>query len=473
MEKKNEWRLSPLDGSRNVSVLPGRGNKIAVASMESQDAMRGFDISLAHLSEVAFWRSSDRKNPEDFVRAICGSILYGPETLVVMESTANGTGNYFHREWLRSVRGDGDKIPVFVAWHEIELYSLEVNDAWKLWEEMDDYERNLWEEGLTLEQINWYHNKRKEYASHRQMMAEFPSNATEAFVHSESNVFAMEHIDALRSNVCPEIATGELEGDSATGPGALTGLRFRDDSNGCLRIWEFPDNDESSALDQRYVVGVDIGGVSAGADWSVISVMDCGITSTFKPRIVATWRGHIDHDLLAWKCASIAKWYCNGLLVIESNTLEQEKTQGDPTGYILEKVGEYYPNLYYRREGSGRGSAKPGFHVNRSSKTHIVTSLIAAVREGAYVERDEMACDELSQYEHKANGGFGARDGCHDDVLMTRALILGTLSSRCVTDRAEVRKFVERQRPWLHASRHERDIEEPRNINPRNLVVTD
>ena len=103
-----------------------------------------------------------------------------PETVVVLESTANGVGDFFHDEWMRTQQGRSDKEPVFVPWHEIALYSMPLDDAAALWEQMDDYERQLWDDGCTLEQINWYHSKRREYRSQQLMMAEYPGSATEA-----------------------------------------------------------------------------------------------------------------------------------------------------------------------------------------------------------------------------------------------------------------------------------------------------
>jgi hypothetical protein len=39
-----------------------------------------------------------------------------------------------------------------------------------------------------------------------------------------------------------------------------------------------------------------------------------------------------------------------------------------------------------------------------------------------YVERDERCLDEYKTYERKQNGAFGAIEGKHDDLLMTRAI---------------------------------------------------
>ena len=45
-------------------------------------------------------------------------------TMILFESTANGTGNFFHREYEAARRGESQFRPLFVAWYEIEQYSL-------------------------------------------------------------------------------------------------------------------------------------------------------------------------------------------------------------------------------------------------------------------------------------------------------------------------------------------------------------
>lgn len=55
---------------------------------------------------------------------------------------------------------------------------------------------------------------------------------------------------------------------------------------------------------------------------------------------MAQWRGHIDHDLLAWKSAQIAAYYQNALLVIESNTFETEHDDSEHSAYILDTLSD-------------------------------------------------------------------------------------------------------------------------------------
>ena len=416
-------KLSRYQGQELIREIAGRDCRITLGSSESQDSIRGADYAMAHLSEVAFWKDTPKSTPGEFVRSICGAIALAPDTLIVMESTANGVGNYFHTEWLRSERGESDKVAIFVPWYEIDIYRMEAPDYRAVWEGMDPYERQLWDSlELTLEQIAWYQLRRREYADHAAMMAEFPTTAEEAFTNTGSNVFNPEGVTRLREGCRPPLVRGELRSPSGrcVGPRSLEGLVLAPCSDGALQVWEMP------RKGARYVAAVDVGGRSRNADWSVVAVMRLDRV----PEVVAQWRGHIDHDLLTWKAAAIGRFYNRALLVFESNTLESGDIHDDGSGgapaqgaYILHELFRHYPELYYRLSPEG-GSARPGFHTNRSTKQMIITELVAAVRDGGYTERDPMACDELTVYARRQNGSYGARAGFHDDILMTRAIAL-------------------------------------------------
>jgi hypothetical protein len=144
--------------------------------------------------------------------------------------------------------------------------------------------------------------------------------------------------------------------------------------------------------------------------------------------VVAQWRGHIDHDLLAEKSRQIATYYNEALLVIESNTLETEAgVSCDSNMFILNRLAERYSNVYRRvtyDTQTHRRTSRIGFHTNRATKAMLITGLIEAVREGGYIEHDAEACNELATYEQQQNGTFAAKLGYHDDILMTRAIAL-------------------------------------------------
>lgn len=426
-----EPRFRSYERSVNMREIAGRGCRVTVGSAESQEAVRGSDYSMAHLSETAFWPSTPKSSPADFIRAVCGAIALVPDTLIVMESTANGTGSYFHSEWLRCSSGAGDKRAVFVAWYEIEIYRLEPPDPGALAASLTAYERGLWELGLCLDQIYWYRCKLREYSDPRQMMAEFPTSDLEAFLNTGSSVFSPAAVERLRGG-CIAGARGEI------GAGG-----FAADPTGGLTLWRDAEEDE------RYVVAVDIGGRTAKADWSVIAVVRRPSLRYDVPEVVAQWRGHIDHDMLVERAEGIARHYNRGLLIIESNTLETEAGD-DANLFVLSRLAARYGNVYRRRSLDRSGAppgSRPGFHTNRATKAYIINELVEAVRKGAYVERDHEACNELMSYEHRPNGTYAARAGCHDDIVMTRALALHALNETAVAPSA-LQPLPPRRRLW-------------------------
>lgn len=415
-----------LRTSRGILQLEGRDNRVYIAASTNPNAIRGVDASLVHLTEAAYWKASRLKDPWDAVRAIYCSVAMAPMTMIVIESTADGVGSFFHDEWLRAENGLSGKHGVFVPWHEISSYTLPFpskREAEELWGKLDPYELALWDEtGLTLEQIHWYWRRRREMKEHSKMKSEFPTTPIEAFTSVSSTVFSPEKTALLRQGCRQPVAWGGFSSISGKihGPECLKGVEFRHDPRGLTHIWSFPEKEA------RYVVAVDIGGLGVKADWSVITVM----RNATIPEVVAQWRGHIDHDLLAWQGAMTATYYNNAILVFESNTLESESSGSTEGVYrqgalILHELYRHYRNLYRRKAPAGGKTARiPGFHTNRQTKQMIITQLIAAVRDGGYIERSSEAVDELDCYERLPNGNYAARAGRHDDLLMTRAIAL-------------------------------------------------
>ena len=406
LEDGKRLEFKTFEGNANAKIITGRDCLVLLGTAQTDDVVRGYDIAMAHLSEVAFWPTSTMRNPEDVMRSIDGSLLVGGLTVEVLESTANGIGTYFHNEWVHSVNGESDKLAVFVPWTEIEIYRLPVDEAEipQLWASLDDYERELWNNGCTLEMIKWYHEKRKSYLSHEKMMAEFPTSASEAFCTTGRCVFSLTRLDEMRKHCCAPLKVGEVK---------LVGgkVKIVKEGEARLKVWKMP---MKNLPESRYVVGVDIGGRSEGADYSVISVIDC---SERVCETVAQWRGHIDHDLLIEKAILLATFYNYALLAVESNTLETHASDGK-SAFLLEQLKKNYRNVYRRKHG------KLGFQTNVLSKRQLVNNFVTMVREGLLIEHDSDAIDEMSWYEEKVGGGFGGIKGKHDDIVMSRGIAL-------------------------------------------------
>lgn len=444
-----ESKMVNVGQTGDYKKIPQRDCTITIASYEAPDALRGDAYALVHCSEVGLWSPTEQKSPDLVVRSACSGILLEPYTMIIYESTANGTGNFFYNEYHAARDGQSQFRPLFISWFDIDIYQLPLTPdeerelAEWLWtnrkgtatstkrEEPGSYLWWLWEQGATLQGIKWYIAERAGKDSHAVMAAEYPTDDIEAFVHSGTMIFDRNRVETLRPACRPPLTVGEVSGDADSGAPALRNLRFNDDSQGLLWVWQHPEIDPAEKVLNRYLTVVDIGGRSHKADWSVIAVFDrIFMADGGKPELVAQWRGHIDHDLLAWKAAQIAAYYDNSLLVIESNTLETKDREraldGDQSQFILNQIGDIYPNLYMRSapedniiDGAPR---KYGFHTNVNTKPMIISTLIRAVREGSYIERDDRCLFEFLKYEKKQNGSFGAIKGEHDDLLMTRAI---------------------------------------------------
>lgn len=443
---ENESKFVGVGKSGAIHRVPQRNCKIKLGTAERPDSCRGGDYNLVHCSEVGIWKKTDGKSPEDIVRSACSGILLEPYTMIVYESTANGTGNFFQREYDAAKRGQSQFEALFVSWFDIDQYSMEIENveefATNLWlnrnnenansnrEESGRYLWWLWEKGATLEAINWYIQERSKYNDHGQMASEYPSDDVEAFVHSGARVFDRYKVELLRGACKAPKYIGDVYGDADTGEDCLKNLRFSEDRQGLLWVWSLPEIDENVKVVNRYLAIVDIGGRSKKADWSVITVIDrMFMIEGGKPAIVAQWYGHIDMDLLAWKSAQIAAFYDNALLVIESNTAEtkdrERNVDGDQSAYILNQIKGVYDNLYARKQSEEdikqKAPRKLGFHTNTRTKPMIISTLVKMVRESGYVERDERCLDEYLTYEKKGSV-YAAIAGKHDDLLMTRAI---------------------------------------------------
>lgn len=145
---------------------------------------RSSTIQLFHGSEVAFWPHADT-HAVGVMQAIPDSD--GSE--VLLESTANGLGNFFHQQWKAAEAGQSDYLPIFVPWCWQDEYVRAVPDDF---EHTDDEREIQRQHGLADEQIVWRRHKIIELSAGgvnglTQFKQEYPMNAAEAFQMSGEN----------------------------------------------------------------------------------------------------------------------------------------------------------------------------------------------------------------------------------------------------------------------------------------------
>lgn len=160
------------------------GYKIGTA--ENKDTGRSSTIQLFHGSEVAFW-SNASEHAKGIFQAVPGEI----GTEIILESTANGVGNFFHQKWQDAEAGISDFIAIFVPWFWQEEYVKAVPEDFKL----EPHEQELKDVyGLSDEQIVWRRYKIIDLSVNGQngeksFMQEYPCNPNEAFQLTGENTF--------------------------------------------------------------------------------------------------------------------------------------------------------------------------------------------------------------------------------------------------------------------------------------------
>lgn len=88
-----------------------------VSTAGSKGAGRSATLSNVHGSEVAFW-----ENGNDHLSGLLQAVPLAPGTEVILESTAKGVGNIFHKQWQMAVAGTSDFRAIFIPWFIQEEY---------------------------------------------------------------------------------------------------------------------------------------------------------------------------------------------------------------------------------------------------------------------------------------------------------------------------------------------------------------
>lgn len=479
--KGRRLKSAPFKGSTADFIVKTNTGEVVrdsittVASYENYDASRSANLKMAHLSEVAYWKETEQKKPEGVLSSLNGTIGNKPDTMIVMESSGRVVGDFFYNMYQEA---KDPNIPsawlaLFVPFFFIELYRQEFNPKyqdifknhtpWKKVEEDKEYMPRalefakwlydnkdnpnnpegyresgkffwqLWLKGASFEAINWYRNKRNEFRTHSYFATEFPGDDVECFMAAGNLIFDKYCVEAMQQKMKKApIFVGNIEGAEDKGLRAIRTARLVDrlDDGQQLKIWQHPD---CLKVKYRYVVSVDIGGRSRTSDFTVMTVIDrFPMMFGGKPRVVARWRGHIRHDLLAWKAAQLAHYYGDAELVIEKNTADTKKEmideEGNHFGTIIDEIADYYPNLYIGRTEVDKVTQKItnvyGFHTNTLTKVQVIDNYVEYVEDELYEEPDEQAYRELFIYERKEDGTMGNVDGKdnHDDIVMSTGI---------------------------------------------------
>jgi len=174
--------VRPSTGAANAKELYfdklDSGYKVGTAG--TRGVGRSSTIQLFHGSEVAFW-----PHAETHAAGVLQAVPDEDGTEVILETTANGVGNFYHLKWQDAENGIGDFIAIFVPWYWQDEYRKSA-DGVVLSDDEVEYQEAY---GLDLEQMAWRRNKIAELKDPVLFKQEYPATAAEAFQMSGHDSF--------------------------------------------------------------------------------------------------------------------------------------------------------------------------------------------------------------------------------------------------------------------------------------------
>lgn len=380
---RTELSFDILDSSLRIATAGGRG------------VARGETLTVAHLSEVAFWPPAfAATNFNGLIQAVPDE----PGTAVFLESTAQGMTGKFREAWVGATNGSTGYMPFFSPWFESPEYYTEPDaDFLPTHEELELIK--LYE--LTPGQLTW---RRRKIATsgHELFMQEYPATPDEAFISTGRPVFNPDYLQQrLRSPVEP-IARMAVE-NIGSNIGSLV-----EHPRGELLVYRELDSKET------YVIGADVGMGLRGGDSSCAQVLDSQL------RQVAVWRGSVHPDYFGKVLATLGYHYHSALIAPERNN------HGLVTCITLRDLE--YPYLYTDvAEGTldaNKDTINLGFFTSERTKPLIIDKLRSSDREREVEIYDTTTLNEMLSYVVTESGKMEAEQGAHDDTVMALAIAL-------------------------------------------------
>lgn len=215
-------QVSTSNAKELIFGLLDSGYKLGTA--ENKAVGRSATIQLLHGSECAFWN-----NASEHAKGIMQAVPSAPGTEIILESTANGVGNYFHQMWQSAEAGQSDFRAIFVPWFWQDEYRAEVPDGFSLTEQ----EQELAEQySLSNEQIAWRRSKVTDLQingadGEKAFMQEYPCNPNEAFqLTGEDSYISSDLVMRARKSEAEKVGKLVIGVDPA---------RFGDDRTAIIR----------------------------------------------------------------------------------------------------------------------------------------------------------------------------------------------------------------------------------------------
>ena len=352
-ENLPSWLRVGHEERNKLTLRFSNGSQIKAVSAAS-DAGRSESVTLLIIDEAAFIDQIDR-----IWASAQQTLATGGQSIIL--STPNGTGNFFHKTWVRAEEQKNSFLPIRLPWYVHPERTEE-----------------------------WRKNQDEELGDPRIAAQECDCD----FSTSGDIVFYSEWIEFIEKTTVKD----PLE---------------RRGVNKNLWVWENPD------YSREYMISADVAR-GDGKDFSTAHVID--IESNAQ---VAEFKEQIPPKEFGYFLVGLASEYNNAMLVVENAnigwaTLDAIKEREYKNIYHSPKTDKFTSEDYLKiYEGSS--DMVPGFTMSLKSRPLVINKFREFIGDQSVVVRSKRLLEEMKVFIWK-NGRPEAQSGYNDDLIMAFAI---------------------------------------------------
>jgi len=351
------WLQIGFIENNKLALKLKNGSQVKAVSAAS-DAGRSESISLLVVDEAAF---IEENRIEDIWGSSQQTLADGGKAIVL--STPNGTGNFFHRMWVKAEEGVNGFVPIRLPW----TVHPERNEEWR---QQQDNELGT-------------------------RMASQECDCD--FTTSGHTVFEPELMNFVeKTNICNPVEKRGIEGS--------------------LHIWEYPD------YSRKYMIVADVARGDS-LDYSAFHIIDIEESKQigeFKAQIGTKEFGHMlvaiateyNNALLVIENANIG-WNTIQVVIDKGYTNLYYSPKGDAATNAEAFLAKGYDTI-------DPSKMVPGFTMSLKTRPLTIGKLDAYLREKSIIIQGKRTLEEMRTFIWK-NGRPEAQSGYNDDLVMSLA----------------------------------------------------
>jgi len=398
-----------------------------IGSAEGKTPGMGYTIRRFHGSEIANWL-----HPGDVLDDLMPAIPHHPSTWVIFESTGELVGDYWHKSWWSSRRGEDDYVALFLPWFIHEEYVADASlmmrptpreeaivalgEQWA--KDNPEHAGLIGFKGVSRENLAWRRITllgEPFYADDDAWACKYPSTPEEAFQSGGRQEFKSHELAKVGKTVRPPVWKGEIVSAANPAEFKLVGT-----DAGHLWIWDH-DPSKGELPKGMFALGAD---VQWGTKGPGKNDYNAAYTENIRTGQVGMGlRGQWHMGIYAKMLASLGYYYNQAVLAPERNSEAAE-------GVVLPMLGLAgndwkYPNLFVRARQTAFGglSVKDyGWLTDGHTKPELIAHVHEAIDKGCFDGCHERVVAEMHTYIIDEQLRWGAASGCFDDCFMARAI---------------------------------------------------